>query len=183
VDEATAYIVGALEDGGCYALKYSNKRSEYRCVWVQKDEDWLKKSVMPRLRNIMKRIGDKSRLSLRCYGGRSEVRVSSKKIYQYLRSINISSLINESRTVRIAWLRGFYDAEGDKSGRRIRLWNKDLGKLQIAGQLLEELGISVYGPFLDDKRHNVYVIEVPSSLRSKFLALIRPEHPKMTHTS
>ena len=82
------------------------------------------------------------------------------------------------------WLKGLYVAEGDKTGKRLRIWNQDKELLIMARNALKCLGIEVLGPYIDDKRHSIYVIEIPARLRNEFLIKICPEHPKfrsLTH--
>ena len=78
------------------------------------------------------------------------------------------------------WLRGLYDAEGDKSGKRLRVWNKDKTILTYATKALKCYEIEAYGPYLDDKRRGVYVIEIPSKHRYRFFNEIGFEHPKLS---
>ena len=181
VDAAVAYLLGALGDGGCYYLRYRGGRTEYRCVWTQKDCEWLLNSVIPRLNVVAEYFGVKSKIRLIEGKTRCEVRVSSKVLYTVLIGYmkNLADLVLSDEKAALAWLAGFYDAEGDKSGKRIRLWSKEREKLALAKALLERLGMEVYGPHLDDKRRGVYVIEVSSSSRKVFLDRVKPEHPKL----
>ena len=180
--DVAAYLVGALNDGGCYELRYSGGRKEYRCVWVQKNREWLLESVAPRLQKLLTELGVKAKIALITSGTRNELRVSNKELYKYFQKLlsNVYRALQYSnRNARIEWLRGLYDAEGDKSCRRIRIWNKNYGILELAKEIMAENGIPAYGPYLDDKRHKVYVIEIPSSTRKLFLKVFSPEHPKI----
>jgi intein/homing endonuclease len=89
------------------------------------------------------------------------------------------NIVKMPRVARIAFVRGLYDAEGDKSKKRIRIWSKNIEVLNIANQVLAELGIGSKGPYLDDKRRGVYVVEVPRAYASQFYSIIKPEHPKL----
>ena len=175
-----AYLAGALADGGCYYYKYRGGRSEYRCVWTQEDLSWLKHSIKPRLAKIMLLHGIRAKIQFIKGYTRYEVRVSSKKLYQVIwcfikrHEKSIMDLDIENK-----WLAGLYDAEGDKKCRRVRIWNKDITILLRAKRVLEMNNIRSNGPYLDDKRHNVYVLEVPSPYRRLFLHKIKPEHPKL----
>ena len=155
------------------------------CVWTQKEPEWLEKSIMPRLLKLKEKLGIKSKVKLYKGAARYEVRISSKTLYDCLRNaskdIEIAVMNCSTRTITF-WIRGLYDAEGDKSGMRIRIWSKDRKLLELVRLGLRCLDIDVNGPYIDDKRHSVYVLEVPSKLREKFLSLIRPEHPKIIFT-
>lgn len=177
-----AYLLGALADGGCYCLKYRDGRSEYRCVWTQASPVWLLISVKPRLENILENLGSNSKVKMLKGNTRYEIRVSSKLVFQLLTQskAKIPKLIEKCENEILRhWLRGLYDAEGDKSGKRLRLWNKDRTILTLAVQALKCFGIEAYGPYLDDKRHGVHVIEIPSKHRRKFRDEIGFEHPKL----
>jgi hypothetical protein len=186
MDCDTAYLIGALADGGCYHLRYRGGRSEYRCVWTQRDVEWLGRSIIPRIDKILEK--QRFKATVRLYRGstRYEVRVSSKEFYIYITGSmkNIRRLVHECNTVIIrSWLRGLYDAEGDKAGDRIRLWNKDRGVINDVLKALECLNIDVLEPYIDDKRHHVYVVEIPAHAQLKFLEEIRPEHPRLRYNS
>ncbi len=177
-----AYLIGALADGGCYHLKYHDGRSEYRCVWTQASLEWLLNSVKPRLENVTRALSLNNKVKLLKGNTRYEIRVSSKRLFQYFKEFKATmpDLIKRCEEGALKyWLRGLYDAEGDKSGKRLRLWNKDTSILTFAVQALKCYEIEAIGPYLDDKRHGVYVIEIPSKYRQKYLNMIGSEHPKL----
>jgi len=68
-------------------------------------------------------------------------------------------------------------AEGEKSGRRVRMWNKDIRLLELLGSWLREFGIEKFSTYLDDKRHGVYVLEIPSKYRHLFFNIWGLETP------
>jgi len=173
--------VGALADGGCYYLKYSRGRIEYRCVWTQKDLRWLINSIIPRLRIVMEYYSIHSKIQLIKGRTRYEARVSSKKLYAILTDYmgNLPVIVSKDQDIARAWLAGLYDAEGDKASGRIRIWSKNREQLMFAKTLLEKQGIETHSPYLDDKERNVYVIEVSSPSKTLFLDKIIPEHPKL----
>ncbi len=183
ISSMIAYLAGALADGGCYYLRYKGKRTEYRCVWTQKDPEWLAGSIIPRLRSVMRHYNIPSKIQLIKGETRYEVRVSSKKLYVVLTSYmeKLPDILHSNQHAARAWLAGLYDAEGDKTGRRTRIWSKDKGKLILAKTMLESQGIKAYGPHLENKKKStsVYVLEVSSLSRTLFLNKVRPEHPKL----
>ena len=182
--EDVAYLVGALADGGLYEFRYGS-RTEYRCVWTQADETYLAESIVPRLRRVMENLGVSNKIRLLKGSTRFEVRVSSKKLYTFLRQLfsDLGWLANKPIEVKLAYVRGLFDAEGEKTGRRIRLWNKRIDVLAVAKDILGEVGIAVSGPYADDKRHGVYVIEVPAQYRKQFIKVVKPEHPRLNRSS
>ncbi len=182
IEPYVAYLLGALADGGCYKLSYKRKRSEYRCVWTQRELEWLEKSVVPRLVKLREKLGIEPKIKV--YKGRTryEARISSKALYEYMK--NASKELDEalkrcSTRVITYWIRGLYDAEGDKSCKRIRIWSSNKTLLEKVRMGLRCIGIDSNGPYVDDKRHSVYVLEIPSKHRRKFLIIIRPEHPRI----
>ncbi len=178
--EDIGYLIGALGDGGLYYLRYKGKRSEYRVSWTQGSLEYLEKSIIPRLRRVLCETSINSKIQILRGATRFEVRVSSKKLYMLFKELaKPENIVKMPRVARIAFVRGLYDAEGDKSKKRIRIWSKNVEVLNIAKQVLAELGIDSKGPYLDDKRRGVYVVEVPRAYASQFYSIIKPEHPKL----
>ncbi len=182
IEPYVAYLFGALADGGCYKLRYKRKRSEYRCVWTQRELEWLGKSVVPRLAKLRKDLGIESKIKI--YEGitRYEVRMSSKVLYEYMKNASkeLDKALKKCSTKVITyWIRGLYDAEGDKSGKRVRIWGRNKTLLEKVRSGLRCVGIDSNKPYVDDKRHGVYVLEIPSKHRRKFFMIIRPEHPRI----
>nr|BAD18905.1 rRNA intron-encoded endonuclease [Thermoproteus sp. IC-061] len=172
---SVAYLLGLIVgDGGLYALRYRGGRTEYRVVITQKDEGVVEKAVVM-LEALLRELGLKSRVQVIRGRSRTEVRVSSKALWQFFNNV-LSNLEGFQPSERAAFIEGLYDAEGDKSGRRARIWNKNLQLLELVKNWLSEFGIesTIY---LDDKRHGVYVLEVPSPYRDRFFKLIHPPQP------
>ena len=71
---------------------------------------------------------------------RVEVRVSSKRLYEHFTSF-LTRLPEFTERERRLFIAGFYMAEGEKSGRRVRMWNKDIQLLKLIGSWLREFGI------------------------------------------
>lgn len=184
VIEDVAYLLGALNDGGCYSYRYSGGRTEYRCVWTQGDSAYLEKSVLPRVEKLIEVFKLGCKPIIRRVGPRFELRVSCKALYTLLKRFegDLQGYVVKDLAFALMFIRGLYDAEGDKSSGRVRIWNKNVKLLEIVADAVQNmLGIDVYGPYIDDKRHGVYVLEIPSNLRKKFLHIISPEHPKLNN--
>jgi len=98
---------------------------------------------------------------------RVEVRVSSKKLYEHFTTL-LTRLPEFTERERRLFVAGFYTTEGEKSGRRVRMWNKDVQLLKLIGSWLRELGTEKFSIYLDDKRHGVYVLEIPGRYRHLF---------------
>jgi DNA endonuclease len=62
--------------------------------------------------------------------------------------IELKSIVNCNDECRGAFLRGFFDSEGNVSGRSVTASNGDLDKLHLVKEILFELGIHTYGPDL-----------------------------------
>ncbi|RFA96704.1 hypothetical protein CGL52_10685 [Pyrobaculum aerophilum] len=170
---SVAYLLGLIvEDGGLYALRYKGGRTEYRVVITQKDEKIVERAVAM-LEALLKKLGLKSKVQVIRGRSRIEVRVSSKALWQFFNNA-LSNLEELQPSERVFFIKGLYDAEGDKSRRRVRIWNKNLRLL--VKNWLSEFGIesTIY---LDDERHGVYVLEVPSPYRDRFFKLIHPPQP------
>ena len=95
---------------------------------------------------------------------RVEVRASSKKLYEHFTTL-LTRLPEFTDSERRLFIASFYMAEGEKSGRRVRMRNKDIQLLKLIGSWLREFGIEKFSIYLDDKRHGVYVLEIPSRYR------------------
>jgi hypothetical protein len=111
-------------------------------------------------------LGDGGLYYLRYKGKRSEYRVSwTQGSLEYLEKSIIPRLRRTSNLV---------------APRKIWIFELiEVSHSTIAKQVLAELGIGSKGPYLDDKRRGVYVIEVPRAYASQFYSIIKPEHPKL----
>jgi hypothetical protein len=107
---------------------------------------------------------------------RVEVRVSSKKLYGHFTTL-LTRLPEFTERERRLFIAGFYMAEGEKSGRRVRMWNKDIQLLKLIGSWLREFGIEKFSIYLDDRRHGVYVLEIPNRYRHLFFNIWGLETP------
>lgn len=169
MDKDLQYILGALGDGCIYI---NRRKRDYRVIIVQKSRDWLENSLSPRFNKI---FGVKAVIRRR-RDGLWELRIYSKKVVQAL--LNYLGNLNDVE-LDTYYVAGFYDAEGDKSLKRVRMWSEDVDKLRVIAKILEKyaIGCNIY---LDDKRHYVYCLEVPTRFKLRFLKLIPLEHPMIT---
>ena len=172
---SAAYLLGLIVgDGGLYLLRYKGGRTEYRVVVTQKDVA-VAENVAKMFQSLLRELGLGSKVQVIRGRTRVEVRVSSKSLWQFFND-KLANLECLAPDERIAFIRGLYDAEGDKTRRRARLWNKNRRLLELVGSWLGELGIESK-IYLDDKRRGVYVLEVPSPHKERFFQLLYPPQP------
>ena len=173
VDEISAYLLGwIIGDGGLYHLRYVGNRSEYRVVVTQKDEAVLTQCLAPLFKTLCGLLNVTSKVRVYRRSDRAELRISSKRLFEHFKTL-ATRLPDFARRARLLFIAGLYMAEGEKSGRRIRMWNKDRNMLELVGKWLREYGIAECKIYLDDKRHGVYVLEVPYRYREQFLNILR----------
>ena len=166
IDQTSAYLLGwIVGDGGLYKLSYSGGRTEYRVVVTQKDLSTATRCLVPLFKSLCNMLNVTSKVRVIPSSTRVEVRASSKKLYEHFTSL-LTRLPEFTESERRLFIAGFYMAEGEKSGRRVRTWDKEL--LKLIGSWLRELGIEKFSIYLDDKRHGVYVLEIPSRYRHLF---------------
>ena len=166
LDPDIEYLLGASYDACIYV---NIKNRDYRVIYVQAELEWLVNSIAKRLERLNYRYTIRQRTK-----NLWEVRVYSKGFATYLLGLR-SILLNLNLDPH--FVAGLYDAEGDKTMRRIRIWNKDIMPLEKARRILQEYGI-MSTIHLDDKRYMVYCLEVPKMFISKFIQVVPLEHPK-----
>ena len=172
VDEISAYLLGwIIGDGGLYHLKYAGSRSEYRVVVTQKDDVVLTQCLASLFKRLCSFLNVTSKVQVYRRGDRAELRISSKRLFEHFKAL-AARLPDFTGRARLLFIAGLYMAEGEKSGRRIRLWNKDRSLLELVGRWLGEYGVAEYKIYLDDRRHGVYVLEVPRRYRQQFLNIL-----------
>jgi hypothetical protein len=168
IDQISAYLLGwIVGDGGLYKLSYSGGRTEYRVVVTQKDLSTATRCLVPLFKSLCNVLNVTSKVRVIPGSTRVEVRVSSKKLYEHFTTL-LTRLPEFTESERRLFIAGFYTAEGEKSRRRVRVWNKDIQLLKLIGSWLREFGIEKFSIYLDDKRHVVYVLEIPSRYRHLF---------------
>jgi hypothetical protein len=176
IDQISAYLLGwIVGDGGLYKLSYSGGRTEYRVVVTQKDLSTATRCLAPLFESLCSMLNVTSKVRVIPGSTRVEVRASSK-LYEHFTSL-LTRLPEFTESERRLFIAGFYMAEGEKSGRRVRMWNKDIQLLKLIGSWLREFGIEKFSIYLDDKRHGVYVLEIPSRYRHLFFNIWGLETP------
>lgn len=137
--EDIAFILGALEDGNFYSRP---EIGEFLIEVEQKNKKWLEILAKAfknsfQIEPKIKKRKDKN--------GIFRLRIYSKEIFQKLQELKSKSnwLLQENQKVKIAFLRGIFDAEGSviKNKNRITLSNKNEELLRLCQNLLLDLGI------------------------------------------
>nr|2VS8_A Chain A, HOMING ENDONUCLEASE I-DMOI [Desulfurococcus mucosus]2VS8_F Chain F, HOMING ENDONUCLEASE I-DMOI [Desulfurococcus mucosus]2VS8_K Chain K, HOMING ENDONUCLEASE I-DMOI [Desulfurococcus mucosus] len=175
VSGISAYLLGLIiGDGGLYKLKYKGNRSEYRVVITQKSENLIKQHIAPLMQFLIDELNVKSKIQIVKGDTRYELRVSSKKLYYYFANMLERIRLFNMRE-QIAFIKGLYVAEGDKTLKRLRIWNKNKALLEIVSRWLNNLGVrnTIH---LDDHRHGVYVLNISLRDRIKFVHTILSSH-------
>uniref|UniRef100_A0A7C4E082 Homing endonuclease LAGLIDADG domain-containing protein n=1 Tax=Caldiarchaeum subterraneum TaxID=311458 RepID=A0A7C4E082_CALS0 len=121
VDEYYAYLLGAIRDACVYI-------PEHELKFVQKDARWLTDVIKP----VMQHVFGFSKIRVRMRrDGLFELKVNSKRMVEKLiedahvdnRPMDTPPIIERAPLSQQLWyIAGFYDAEGDKKGHRIRFW-------------------------------------------------------------
>ena len=186
VDRDYAYLLGSLRDATAYA-------PEYEVKFVQASEAWLRSSVLPRLSKVFGLTGLRVR---RRKDGLFTLKVNSKALLAILVvHAGITEQCMPTPAVMryaglMAWryyVAGFYDAEGDKTGQRLRIWQSwhredKCPPLEDISRILARLGITSSLYRMRRCRSGLYefCLEIkarPQGNKEKFLALIPLEHP------
>ena len=172
INQVSAYLLGwIIGDGGLYKLNYSGGRTEYRVVVTQKDLSIAMRCLVPLFESLCSLLNVASKVRILTGSTRVEVRVSSKRLYEHFTSL-LARLPEFTEREKRLFIAGFYMAEGEKSGRRVRMWNKNKQLLELLGSWLKEFGIEKFSVYLDDKRHGVYVLEISNKYRHQFFNII-----------
>ncbi|MDA4116128.1 MAG: hypothetical protein OK442_06200 [Thaumarchaeota archaeon] len=89
----------------------------------------------------------------------------------------LSSTIKHCRQCEGAFLRGFFDSEGSISGRKLTVYNGDLGKLKLVRELLACLEIRSTGPHLNaEGGKQVFIKGKPYNMnKNKYHVYVRTE--------
>jgi len=171
VEGLSVYLLGwIIGDGGLYHPRYAGKRSEYRVVVTQKDEAVLTQCLAPLFETLCNLLNITAKVRVYRRSNRAELRISSKRLYEHFKTLAIR-LPDFTKHARLLFIAGLYMAEGEKKGKRIRVWNKNKNLLELVGRWLREYRIE--HKIYDDKRHGVYVLEVPRRHREQFLNLFK----------
>lgn len=186
-----AYVIGVVAGDG-WVVKISTRSGGYRIGVKAKDREFIEEFA----RCLGKVLGREPPKPITVEGGKLEVRVQSKTLYQLLQKPfdigMIRPLAEYSEDCIRSFLRGFFDSEGsvDKNKGEICCYNTDIRLLEYVQKLLRALGIETTGPRIKArkgsiykicykiwerttvKRKDVYCIEVRAKDRLKFYRLV-----------
>lgn len=145
------YLVGALGDG-CLS-------TEYTVVYIQKNKEWLTKTIIPLLNNIFEK--QFSEANLRYQDGAWRLKFKSKHIWYTLSALKtIKPMTFKSKRMYIA---GYWDTEGSCSSIPralkkpfINFTQKDKTTLFWLKDMLNEMAIKTGDVRISDKKKNVW---------------------------
>lgn len=185
-----AYLLGALRDCTAYAREYEIK-------FTQASKRWLLRSVASRLDVVfgVTKFGLTYRRDSRTYA----LKINSKALFSILVSharIDLKPnptppIVKDSPFGVQRWyMTGFYDAEGDKSLTRIRMWQswphpsncpplddiKDMLERQRIRSGVVKVGRGVSGLY----EFSLEVYAIPRGNKEEFMNLIPLEHPHIS---
>ncbi len=166
--EIQAYLQGALHDAS------RNKRTRIR--FVQKDSEWLKV-----LKDLLSTIGHKSWM----YREGKDRDVYALETTAKLLDFTLDPILLKEQEERIAYIRGFFDAEGGvprnlQSKFYIQLVQKDPVKIEKLKAMLLSINISsglIHNPsaLIDP---NYWRIFVSTKSHQQFVTTIGSWHPR-----
>lgn len=175
MDSKFAYLLGASADAAIYSRA---KKQEYCIEYEQKNQAWLRFAIIPKIRDFFKKdLKIRKRKS-----GLYRIRLYSKSAYDLFREWreNLGLISKESEDFQIAYVRGFFDADGsapiEKYGvRRIEFYQKDRKPLIVIANILEKIGIRV-GKITNSRNIGQLIIRGKTGLMI-FKDRIGSEHP------
>jgi intein-encoded DNA endonuclease-like protein len=108
------------------------------------------------------------------------VRAHSKRLFSFIKNLTFPELkkILARESHAIAFLRGFYEAEGSFKRRgEMSISNSNRALLMFVGNLMGKVGVpvNVTGPYLwGTNRKPMFLIQVGKEKTKKFLGLVKP---------
>jgi hypothetical protein len=189
LDANYAYLLGALREAVVY-------EPEYEITFVQKDKSWLTKSVAPRLQTVFGL--DKTHVRKR-KGSTYSLKVNSEAIVAILKvhaavsarpALTPPVIARAPFCIQRYYIAAFYDSEGDKDIRRLRIWQswndasvcpplEDLRSMLKKAAIASRISHVGSG---SDGLHE-FCLEIHSSPvanRNRFLRKIPLEHPRIS---
>ncbi len=141
------YIRGVLMGDGYLSIKRTGTKGQ---IGLEvKDKDFAQTFH----KQLEKWSGLKARFSFNENKGLHTVRLSSLRAVEFLRDFNIFDVINANEEIKVNFLRGMFDSEGNVSGsnlttpkkstRFVSLFNTDEELIRLVKVLLETVGIKV----------------------------------------
>lgn len=174
ISEDMFYLVGALGDG-CLS-------TEYTVVYIQKNKEWLSKTIIPLLnRNFFKTF---SEMNLRYQYGAWRLKFKSKIIWQTLKTLRDET--PESDKAKKFYIAGYWDTEGSCSDIPralkkpfINFTQKDQKSLINLKEMLNEFGIKSGKVRISDKKKMVWRLWIENiNGINKFCKEIGSLHPE-----
>ena len=181
------YLVGAIHDG---CLVKRRREKKYEIQFYQKCKEWLENSVLPRIERV---INKKPKIK----GPRKGVyyiKFSCKNLYVVIEKFlnNPYEILNLDNNSQIAFVRGFFDAEGYvpnswKKRKKYQIGFSQSGEkipevLEVVRIILERLGIkcgkySIKPPKNFGKLKEYSFLVCGKDDVKRFFEIVRPEHP------
>ena len=184
-DKALWYLIGALRDGSVY---YYQRSRNYYVIWYSSNKSYLERIIIPRL----KKLGYSSAKVYQYKKGHYRVRISSKRLYQYIAEKCEHPVYTHEPwptpppirrallDLKIEYVRGFVDAEGSvissQKGFQIDISQKIKEPLEFLQEVLAEIGIRTTGIYKGPD--NVWRLRISSiSNIARFHNLVGFRHP------
>lgn len=179
--ENLAYILGVLKGDGWVSKNNWN----YRIGLSTTETNFVESFAQS-----LKQIGLKPAINLRKFPDPNHrnqhcLEANSKEFYDWYKSLSLNDiriLINENTEYAIAFLRGFYESEGNiskasKNSYRLAIYNSDKELIEFVKQLIENLKIptSLYSTKRNGKKRE-YTIRILGRTQNikRFLSLTNP---------
>lgn len=190
-----AYLLGALRDGSIY---YNRAGRNYVTAFYQQSREWLEEAIAQRLIRL---FGVHCRVE-EYAPNRWRIRAYSKQLYRMWREdfgfpeegigqahwTTPNGIMTANRDAKCAYIRGFFDAEGDVSPRTstspyIGFSQKNRQVLQDLQQLLKELDLPTgHIHTIDAKSGTLRFVIASKQALTRFITIINSEHPQKRRT-
>ena len=179
-----AYLVGALRDGSAY---YDKNSRNYKIIWYENSQEWLKNSIMKRAYNVFKknpRLEEYKRNYFRVVISSQKVFNIIKKDFEFIspqeKWQTPKSIKNSSQHIIATYVAGFFDAEGDINTKKymIGFSQKNKEALEFIRDWLNRNSIKTSKIFIADKKSKTKRFYITSKENfKKFSDLVKFEHP------
>lgn len=179
--EDLAYLVGALRDG-CL-VTYSGNKNHFGVIFTQEScKEWLNSAIISKLRKLFGVIKPAN--------ADGELQIYNKPLFKFFEKVfehppgdqsfwATPRLIEQSNNkVKIAYIRGFFDAEGvcSASNKYLGFVQNNRESLVFLHKELTGLGLRCGKIYRDRNTHRFWISNRPSV--NLFCDLIGSEHPE-----
>jgi len=173
MDERLAYLLGVMHDG---YIVYNKERGQYGFEIEQKNKEFSE-FLKQLIQNLFVNVNVSLKVRKRSWGDYYRIRVYSKKVYEIISKYSFEELLVKSDDrIKLALIRGLFDAEGSVTSNAVRIFNKNTQLLNVAKQALESLDIPCKSIVVTCK--DVYQLPIYSKkYKNKFMELIQPKNP------